>query len=231
MEGFYMDSRLIVPSDINELFGIPGKCWPDSAVLRVKEWLNVNPQREFLVLYALRVLQRQNKLTTRQDAEDVWGKYCAPKLKSGISDKPLEHLTELDGVIQNYDPNIEEGLGFLDYLFFCFKRYCWRQRFPERSLQQTCKKTKDNEFFEFEFVYDGPDPERAYIAKAKLLAVQRCIEELGELRQNLILMHVFDSKSLKECSLLLGINENNAKQLLRRARLQMKTRLGKEGWI
>lgn len=218
-----MSTHITVPPDVEEIFSKAGYKWTSDERYRVWEWLNERPQLQYLLGFASRHLGNG---ATREDVEETWSKfnlYPSSKRKG-------EWVYSLEGVMNSYDPNAENGRRFWNYLLFCFKLFCHDEgkrirRRHEREGRHLYNETEEGEHIEVEFVDKSATPQEDLEKKEEqspiIIAVRQCINELPQKYRVIVRMYYFKEMSMVEIAMAQKITENYVKQLLFRARQQL----------
>lgn len=189
---------ITVPGEIDAVFDKPGRDWTFEERENVVIWLNSEPQRSYLLLFAKRQLGCSAKL---EDAEDTCQEF---------------YVKRFNVVIDRSDP--ARGARFWTYLLFCFGRFCHAQL---RRKPAISKVVVPGEPIEFELVDRNENVERAAEQKEMLLHLLTCINKLPETHKKIILLRGFEQQTVEEVANELGISHENVRVRLHRARMKL----------
>ncbi|MCX6911345.1 MAG: RNA polymerase sigma factor [Verrucomicrobia bacterium] len=207
------------PPDIEDIWMKPGPDWSEEERVRVKEWLNSEPQRTKLCLYALPNLGWH---ATWSDAEDVWQDFNVPSRKTKRS--------PLDGMIRVFKANLRP---FPTLLFVALKRFCWK-RAKKLSKQRPIEppRDKNGEILDIVFIDENS---LLHKVKQKGLETERaaalldCIKRLLPKFQAVVTLRYFEGCSTAETTEHLGISISLVKARLSRGLQRLKECLKRKG--
>jgi RNA polymerase sigma factor (sigma-70 family) len=182
------------PSELESITNMPGASWSSEDRITIKKWL-VKNRLTYLIYFASIHLGYN---TTPEDAEDV----CSYLIN-----------TQLDRIIDSFDPNKENARHFWNYLKKCFERECHRKgecirnrRRQEEPIERPVE-TDDGDYYEITISDPHPrsNPEKNLLRKEFRMIFNQCLNSLSVKYRIVFILCYIEEISTKETSFRLQI--------------------------
>lgn len=225
--------QVVIPQEIEPkikaIFAEPGRQWTPEEKQQVIDWLHEQPQLIRILLTAARCCQRYNYEgdAARQRAEDLWQEFCTPRQR-----RNGDRNSQLDIVIESYDPTREKAMPFLNYLLFCFQKLCQNKLRAEIRgpivVPINDEEEGEGSDTEKESIDPRPSPEKEVEVKEFLAVLKRCLERLPDNHRTVFIQYHIDGLSYEEIATSLNKPLGTIKGWLHRARQKLRECLREE---